>query len=338
VHPVKFIHHNKNVYNLEQKKIKVFRNIKNKIENKSTMFSVWVDLLIIIIFLLGTLNIFNNNKKLEGFENDSFEYKTGDDIYDEFYTDIYDVLVFNNGKNDYEIKSIANTTHIDHNSLILDIGCGKGHHAAELAKLAKHVTAIDTSPAMIRSCKSEYKTVKNISFKQGNALTSLLFQPNSFSQIVCLYFTIYYMADKPLFFRNCYNWLYHQNAQGYLVVHIVDRDNFDPVVPPSAPFYFVNPQTFAKNRITTSSVIFENFKYSSKFDYQPTDNKSTYVEKFHNLNNGKIFRKNEHTFYMESEEDILTMAKNEGFVVHAKIDLLNASYEYQYLYVFATSS
>ena len=37
---------------------------------------------------------------------------------------------------------------------------------------------------------------------------------------------------------------------------------------------------------------------------------------------------------MESEKDILTFAKNAGFIVKGKIDLIKAGYEYQYLYLF----
>jgi hypothetical protein len=39
---------------------------------------------------------------------------------------------------------------------------------------------------------------------------------------------------------------------------------------------------------------------------------------------------------METEEKIVNLAKEEGFIVESKIDLLKASYEYQYLYVFST--
>lgn len=306
------------------------------------MFSVWADLLIIIVSILIVLQYTSNNS-YEGMQNENeiqnetFEYKTGESIYDEFYTDIYDELVLNANKNDYEVQSICNITHIDDKSLVLDIGCGKGHHASELAKTAKHVTGIDTSKHMIRDCQKEYSSQKNLRFIKGNALNSVLFRPNSFSHIVCLYFTIYYIKDKPAFFRNCHNWLHHQNQKGYLIVHIVNREHFDPVVPPSSPFFFVNPQTFAPKRITSSSVTFDNFKYSANFQYDPKNNQSLYIEKFHNLNNGKVFRKNEHTFYMESEDDIINIAKSEGFIVEAKIDLLKASYEYQYLYVFVTS-
>ena len=57
------------------------------------------------------------------------------------------------------------------------------------------------------------------------------------------------------------------------------------------------------------------------------------MEKFKNKDNGKIFRKQEHKFYMEPEVNILTMAKDVGFIVLGKIDLIKVGYEYQYLYV-----
>jgi hypothetical protein len=43
-------------------------------------------------------------KSVEGFEQrDQFLIKNGSGIYDDFYADIYDYLVFNNLKDDYEI-------------------------------------------------------------------------------------------------------------------------------------------------------------------------------------------------------------------------------------------
>jgi hypothetical protein len=32
--------------------------------------------------------------------------------------------------------------------------------------------------------------------------------------------------------------------------------------------------------------------------------------------------------------DIINMAQDAGFIIHAKIDLMKVAYEYQYLYVF----
>ena len=46
---------------------------------------------------------------------------------------------------------------------------------------------------------------------------------------------------------------------GYLVVHIVDRDMFDPILPPANPL-----NCFLKNthqRITTSKIKFNNMEY-----------------------------------------------------------------------------
>ena len=47
---------------------------------------------------------------------------------------------------------------------------------------------------------------------------------------------------------------------------------------------------------------------------------------------GKV-RENEHTFYMESQQQILNIAKETGFIVEAKIDLTRCQYDNQYLYL-----
>jgi SAM-dependent methyltransferase len=296
-------------------------------------YSVWVQLLLLLVLLL----VYLQTTHTEGFQNDNlFEYKTGESLYDEFYANLYDELVYSTHKNDFEVKSILNLANITSNSLLLDIGCGTGHHSSQLAPFVKHITAIDTSKDMIKKCLEYYPSIKNVNFMLGNGLNPVLFKSDSFSHILCLYFTIYYIKDKSTFFRNCYNWLHHQYSTGYLIVHIVDRENFDPVVPPSSPFLFVNPQTYAEKRITKSSVHFEDFKYTADFDFNKSNNQSVFTEKFER--NGKVFRKNEHVFYMESEVDIVNLAKSEGFIVQAKIDLLKASYEHQYVYIFTTAT
>ena len=37
---------------------------------------------------------------------------------------------------------------------------------------------------------------------------------------------------------------------------------------------------------------------------------------------------------MSNLGDIINMAQDAGFIIHAKIDMLNVAYENQYLYVF----
>ena len=97
--------------------------------------SIWCKILMFISLLLLLVLVFKgfDNKK-EGFEQrDAFLIKNGTDIYDKFYSDIYDYLVFNNLKDDYEVGYIINSASPSSQSKILDIGCGTGHHVSSLA-------------------------------------------------------------------------------------------------------------------------------------------------------------------------------------------------------------
>ena len=101
--------------------------------NKS---SLWCKVLILMSLLLLLVLVFKGfNKKgiREGFEQkDQFLVKSGSGIYDDFYADIYDYLVFNNLKDDYEVGYIMNSASPSSQSKILDIGCGTGHHVASI--------------------------------------------------------------------------------------------------------------------------------------------------------------------------------------------------------------
>ena len=84
----------------------------NLLRNTYNKFSTWgkvlffASLLIISMFVLSKFN-----KMREGFEqSDQFLLKSGTDVYDAFYADIYDYLVFSNQKDDYEIGEIVNKT------------------------------------------------------------------------------------------------------------------------------------------------------------------------------------------------------------------------------------
>lgn len=292
--------------------------------------STWGKVLFFIVLLLIAISVFRSNKaKREGFEQtDKFMFKTNADVYDDFYSDIYDQLVFNNLKDDYEVGQIINSTKPTEQSIILDVGSGTGHHVGLLNKKGFKTIGLDNSHAMIEKAKEYYP---DYDFVEGDALNAMQFQPQSFTHILCLYFTLYYIKDKSLFFSNCMNWLM---PGGNLVVHIVDRDMFDPILPPANPLLLLTPQRYAKERITKSNVNFQNFKYSANFELDNNQNSAKFVEKFKNKDNGKIFRKQEHKMYMESEKDILTMAKNAGFIMQGKIDLIKVGYEYQYLFIF----
>lgn len=293
----------------------------------------WTKILLFICLLLFLVLLFNNNfkksKGIEGFEqNDKFVFKTGNDVYDNFYATVYDYLVFNNLKDDYEVGEIIKQTHPTTSSKILDIGCSTGNQIANIGSKGYDVLGIDISPSMIKIAKENYPKYK---FEVKDAMNQSIFQPNTFTHIICMYFTIYYFKDRQKVLQNIYNWL---TPNGKFVVHLVDRKMFDPILPPGNPMLLVSPQRYAKKRITTTKVKFEGFSYDSDFNLDENNNLATFTEKFKSDDGNKI-RKNEHVLYMPEKEDIINEIQSIGFISDGIVDLINCQYEYQYLYIFS---
>ena len=297
--------------------------------------SGWAIILILVLILLivvATFNTITNRNKSsnqEGFiQQDVFTLKEGPEIYDDFYAGLYDQLVFNQAKDNYEIGEIVNATTPTSESIVLDIGSGTGHHVALMEAQGIKTTGVDSSAAMVKKAEENYPQYK---FVEGNVMDSSLFMPGSYTHILCLYFSIYYFKDKMAFFNNTMKWLM---PGGFLVVHVVERDMFDPILPPANPLFLVSPQRYAKERITQSKVMFNNMEYVANFNLDPDKNIATFTEKFKEKDSDKT-RKNKHIFYMEPHKAIIVMAQEAGFILQGKIDLLKVGYEYQYLYIFA---
>ena len=74
-------------------------------------------------------------------------------------------------------------------------------------------------------------------------------------------------------------------------------------------------------------------KYNANFELDKDKDTAKFTEKFKNKENGKVFRKQEHIFFMEPESKIIALAKEAGFIIQGKIDLIKAGYEYCYDYI-----
>jgi len=308
------------------KTVNPITNMYNKMSNFGKIL-VFIGLLLILIVFFRSVS----GKPKEGFvQHDKFLFKQGESIYDDFYANIYDYLVFNSVKNDYEIGTIINSTEPNTTSVIVDIGCGTGHHVAKLSEKNLNVLGIDISPSMIKEAKEKYP---GLNFKVDNALDSTILKYNSVTHILCMYFTIYYFKNKRQFFDNCMDWLM---PGGYLIVHIVDREKFDPILPPGNPLYIVSPQRYAKERITKTKVTFNEFVYDSNFSLDRDNNVATFDEKF-KFNDGNVRKQQQH-LYMEDASDIINIAQECGFIIQGKIDLLKCAYDNQYLYIFVKPS
>ena len=137
------------------------------------------------------------------------------------------------------------------------------------------------------------------------------------------------MENKQQFFTNCMHWLI---PGGTLMVHLVDKDRFDPILPAGNPFTIVSPQKYADERITSTEIVFNDYNYKSNFDMKPGSELVIFNEKFKDKNTGKV-RKNELELYMPNHKKIINMAKRAGFIVLGEIDMITCQYDNQLLYI-----
>jgi SAM-dependent methyltransferase len=298
-------------------------------------------LLMLLCFIKRELSV-----HAEGFEQrDKYKVYENDTIYDEFYADIYDELFIQPNKIEAEVDEIIHITgalqgseNDKKNFKICDLGCGRGHHVDQLKhKGVQNVIGCDKSEAMLKNARDLYPSSK---FIRGDFMKPMLFSQEEFNVITCFYFTVYYVKDKRAFFRNVHQWL---KPEGYLIIHLVDRNHFDPIVPGGKPLFIVNPQKYAKERITNSLVKFQSFQYKSDFTPPPPTkgrlpkssgekNVGKFVEKIIDDKTGKV-RENIHTYYMPTNREMLEIAKEVGFTVTGQVDLVHVLNEYQYLFI-----
>jgi hypothetical protein len=119
---------------------------------------------------------------------------------------------------------------------------------------------------------------------------------------------------------------------GTLIVHLVNRDKFDPILPPGNPLYIVSPQKYSKERITKTKITFNSFLYNSNFNLNTDESIATFDEKF-KFNDGRV-RKQQQKMYMEDMATIVNLAQEAGFIIMGQIDMLKCAYNNQYLYIF----
>ena len=305
--------------------------IYNRLEKTLQKQPVWFNLLLVLALLFILLSIYKSiQPKREGFidQKEKFVIKKGVNLYDDFYVNIYDQLFYTEVANQYEVGSIQNITKPTTESNVLIIGSGTGRMAETFEKENIKVTGLDESESMVKYAKDEYP---KINFIAGTPMKPMAFQSSEFTHILCLNMTIYNYKDKTTFLQNVYNWL---RPGGYFVVQLVDKERFDPVVPAANPFVLVNPQSFADKRITTSSVIFNNFNYKSDFQIFPND-VVQFREIFKDTSPGSNkVRENIHDLWIPNKQVVINQCKEAGFIAYAEVDLMMAQKEYQYLYVF----
>lgn len=267
-------------------------------------FSITVLLAGIVLFYLFYIKFWKPPARVEGFQQtDRFILKTNSDVYDDFYGEIYDQLMLPKQRVEYESDKLIQTMMPPkETSILLDVGSGTGEFVNYLTDLGYRAYGVDKSDAMIDAAKSKYD---DIEIKKADVIDPMCYDMSLFTHIFCLDYTVYEIENKSRFFYNCHGWL---QSGGYFIVHLVDKDRFQPIVPAAA--------ATAVQRVLNTEIIFPDFTYKSEYlaataaaDVKCTMcHRETFVDK-----TTQNVRQNEKTLYMEPIEDTLQKILSAGF-------------------------
>ena len=87
------------------------------------------------------------------------------------------------------------------NSVFLDVGSGVGETVYQLKNEGFNAFGIDKSKNMCDVAKNTYNDIEVLN---DDILKPMAFEKNTFTHILCTYFTIYQIEDKKRFFSNCF--------------------------------------------------------------------------------------------------------------------------------------
>ena len=261
-------------------------------------------LLLIIIILLFFIGV-NTYSNKEGFINqtEKFSFIKGPQIFDGFYSNIYDDIITDTVKDEYQVGEIINNTSPTNSSLVLDVGSGTGDVVSLFNQKNVKAIGLDNSFDMIKIAKSKYPT---LTFNHGNASNIMIYPAHTFTHITCLNDTIYYIKDKTTFIKNVYEWLL---PGGFFILGLNKSDDFA----------LTNNN---KHNFTT-------FTYKSSFEKNKT--LGYFTEMFKDDNN--IVRKQQHELYLLSNKKILEIAQNNGFIIEREFSLSPIHYNNKSVYL-----
>jgi SAM-dependent methyltransferase len=281
----------------------------------------------------------------EGFkvETESDKSRTAwfenDELFDDFYSSVYDSLTQLGGRYPQEIALIINqwkkTSELDTMD-VLDCGCGTGIATVLFSKMGVNsVTGLDNSESMLRRARSvtlsgstlNREQRESIRFLKGDMNQQATFSGGEFSHATLLFFTVYYSNDPSGLFNNLFHWI---RPGGQLAIEVVNKFKFDPLLEAASPFTGTTIQKYVKKRATKSKVVFDKFSYEAEFDLKDPIAEFREVFRFPD----KSVRRQRHTLQMKDINDFVHIAQVAGWNYNGFIDLMSAGFEYAYVLMF----
>lgn len=286
-----------------------------------------------LIVVLVVLLLIRNPKITENFTSDEQDLReTVATIYDEFYATIYSSIIdeYHQKLVVYQCEDIiANTRLVEYGkkATILDLGCGTGSHVQEFGK-SYAVTGLDFSRAMLEKARAKGSS-PNIRFLLGDFDHPDNMRSHHYSHITCFYFSFYYSKNHARLAKNCHRWL---KSGGYLIVELVDRDKFDPVLQAANPFPLLSMQSYSKSRVTRSKIHFNNLSYESNFRLEDATS-ALFEESVTFTKTGRVLV-NRHKFNMPNHEDLCALISKQGFHLERITNMGEVNVSYHYLCYF----
>lgn len=297
------------------------------------MNTAYIFLAVLVLLLYTATITISSTEDFENQEGDTFE--DPQEIYDEKYASVYNLLWHSNEKLQYEQVSMQDVALAEwpiSAVKVLDMCCGTAPHACWFKNLGVDYIGVDISDAMIKKARKDCPTAK---FQKGDITQAQLFPQKSVSHTLLMNFSVYMFPNAKILSDNAYQWI---QPGGYFIVHMVDPDKYDPILDLATPFAAFSLQKYSLERQTDSNIYFDKFKYTGKLIKKKDEDDAEYNEVFtyydKSDNGGKKYRENKNRWIMPSKERLIDLFKTSGFRHVENVDLVRTGKEYQYLVYF----
>jgi SAM-dependent methyltransferase len=271
------------------------------------------------------ITLVDDNIDMNGDDNQSFN---------QFYATIYQDLFYRDLVDDYIVGIILNKIQPVRQTDALVIGSKTGKHVNTLANKGYNAYGLESSKDMIISAMNKYPGNKYV---LGNGMNQLVFEPEQFTLISILDFTIYSIRERRTIFENAYRWLV---PGGYLAIHLINVGGYyDSQVmtakerrfSPTISKLFDRPPLV--NPLGNNDSVVGNYIYKSNIRMNTYDpDMIEMYEVFTNKKSGKKYNKTTN-FYTPDQSVILSEAKDCGFNMLAQYNLMSNNKPYQFLYI-----